>query len=244
MVACAYPRSESMLALTDRAACIERITGADRFTEQPPSVFVASAREVRRLGLALESTAGLAERVREEGVDALFLHRPWGVESAGLPSGVGVLASHLPFDERLTIGHNPELAGALGLSRVEVLGSKEGRPPGMIGEIEGRLEALLERIAAALGEPEQVEPGTGGPVTRVAVVGAMTDALVREAAARGAGAYVTGQMRAPARTAVHGTGIAAIAVGHRRAEVWGLHLLARLLRDEWPGLTTIVLDRP
>jgi putative NIF3 family GTP cyclohydrolase 1 type 2 len=233
-----------MPALIHLAASIERITGADRFTDQPPSVFVPSAREVRRLGMALEASAGLSERVREEAVDALFLHQPWDLESAGLPSDVGVLTSHLPFDERLTVGHNPELAEALGLSGVEVLGSKEGRPLGMIGDIAGGLEALVERIAAELGEPEHVEPGRGGPVTRVAVVGAMTDALVREAVARGAGAYVTGQMRAPARTAVHDTGIALIAVGHRRAEVWGLHLLARLLREDDPALTTVVLDHP
>jgi putative NIF3 family GTP cyclohydrolase 1 type 2 len=155
-----------------------------------------------------------------------------------------VLASHLPFDERLTIGYNPDLAEALGLSGVEVLGSKEGRPLGMIGDISGGLDVLLERIAAELAEPEQVERGSGSRAGRVAVVGAMTDALVREAAARGAGAYITGQMRAPARAAVDETGIAVVVVGHRRAEVWGLHLLARLLRDEYPGLTTIVFDEP
>ena len=229
-----------MPSLTDLAASIERITGADRFAEQPPSVFVASAREVRRLGLALEPSTSL----REAAVDALFLHRPWGVETAGLPPDVGVLASHLPFDERLTIGYNPDLAAVLGLSRIEVLGSIDGRPLGMIGDISGGLEALVERIASELGEPEQVEPGRGSPTGRVAVVGAMTDALVHEAAARGAGAYVTGQMRAPARAAGAATRIAVVVVGHRRAEVWGLHLLARHLRDEWPGLTTVVFDEP
>jgi len=233
-----------MPALPELAARIERITGADRFAEQPPCVFVASTREVRRLGLALEPSAAVMERVRDEALDALFLHRPWGVETAGLPADVGVLASHLPFDERLTIGYNPDLAEALGLSGVEVLGAKEGRPLGMIGDFAGGVEALLRRIGAEFGEPEHVEPGSGGRIERVAVVGAMTDALVRDAAAGGAGAYVTGQMRAPARAAAEETGIAVVAVGHRRAEVWGLHLLACLLRAEWPGLATIVLDEP
>jgi putative NIF3 family GTP cyclohydrolase 1 type 2 len=233
-----------MPALTDLAASIERITCADRFAEQPPRVFVASAREVRRLGLALELSAGLVERVRDEAPDALFLHRPWGVETAGLPLDVGVLASHLPFDERLTIGYNPELAAALGLSRIEVLGLKDGRPLGMIGDFAGEFEALLGRIAVEFGNPEKIDPGSSASVRRVAVVGAMTDVLVREAAARGADAYVTGQMRAPARAAVDETEIAVVTVGHRRAEVWGLHLLARLLLAEWPTLTTIVLDEP
>ncbi|HEX8674500.1 MAG TPA: Nif3-like dinuclear metal center hexameric protein [Longimicrobium sp.] len=233
-----------MIALTALAASIERITGADRFADEPPIIFVPSTREVRRLGVALEPSAAVMERVRDEGLDALFLHRPWGVEAAGLPADVGVLASHLPFDERLTIGYNPDLAQALGLANIEAFRAKEGRALGMIGDFVGEFDALVRRIAAEFGEPQHVEPGSGGRVERVAVVGAMTDALVRDAAARGAGAYVTGQMRAPARAAVDETGIAVIAVGHRRAEVWGLHLLARLLSKEWPGLTTLVLDAP
>ncbi len=205
----------------DLAASIERITG------HPPLVVAPCERQVRRLGLSLEPPA------RTESLDALFLHRHWGFQDAG----IGVLASHLPFDERLTIGYNPELAEALGLDAVEVLGTK-----GMIGDFAGDFATLVERITAEFGKPEAVEPG--GVVRRVAAVGAMTDALVREAAARGAGAYVTGQMRVPALRAVAETGMAVVAIGHRRSEVWGLHLLARLLRAEWPGLETIVLDSP
>ncbi|HEX8455585.1 MAG TPA: Nif3-like dinuclear metal center hexameric protein [Longimicrobium sp.] len=233
-----------MPGLSDLAASIEQITGADRFADQPPSIIVVCTRDVRRLGLALEPSAAVMERVQDEGLDALFLHRPWGVEAAELAAGVGVLASHLPFDERLTIGYNPELAQALGLANVEALGAKGGRPLGMIGDFTGGREALVKRIAAEFGEPEHVEPGRISLIERVAMVGAMTDALVRDTAARGAGVYVTGQMRAPARAAVLETGIAVVAVGHRRAEVWGLHLLARLLRAEWPGLATLVLDAP
>ncbi len=210
----------------DLAASIERITG------HPPLVVTPSEREVRRLGLALEPP------VRVESLDALFLHRHWGMRD----EGIGVLASHLPFDERLTIGFNPDLAEVLGIEAPEVLGTKEGRALGMIGGFAGG--DLLERIVAAFGEPEAVERGSGAEIRRVAAVGAMTDALVREAAARGADAYVTGQVRAPARRAVAETGIAVIAIGHRRSEVWGLHLLARLLRSEWPGLETVVLDTP
>ena len=79
------------------AASIERITG------RPPLVVAPSEREVRRLGLALEPPAHV------DGLDALFLHRHWRMRDAG----IGVLASHLPFDERLTIGYNPDLAEAL-----------------------------------------------------------------------------------------------------------------------------------
>jgi putative NIF3 family GTP cyclohydrolase 1 type 2 len=230
-----------MPALADLAAFIERLTQAHAFAEQPPAVWAPSSRTVARLGLALEPSAEVARRAGE--LDALFLHRPWRAEEAGI-RGVGILTSHLGFDERLTVGFNPELAEALGVGAIEVLGTKEGRPLGMIGDFAGGFAALAERIADAFGAPEATEPGSGAPVRRVAAVGAMTDALVREAAERGAGVYVTGQMRAPARRAVADTGMAVVAVGHRRSEVWGLHLLARLLREEWPGLDAEVLDAP
>lgn len=229
-------------SLAALAAVIERLTHARLFTGQPPSVFVPSDHEVRRLGLALEPSAAIIERVRSEALDALFLHRPWNLTR--LPADIGVLASHLPFDERLTIGFNPDLAEALGVSGIEVLGMKEGRPLGMVGDFDGgSFENLIERITAEFGAPEAIEPGSAVP-RRVAIVGAMTDALVREAAERGADAYLTGQMRVPAGAAVAETGIAVVAVGHRRSEVWGLHLLARLLREGWPGVHTIVLDTP
>jgi putative NIF3 family GTP cyclohydrolase 1 type 2 len=227
-------------SLAALAATIERITHTELFTGQPPSIFASSAREVRRLGLALEPTAAVMERVRDEKLDALFLHRPWTLSAAG----IGVLASHLPFDERLTIGFNPDLAEALGIADIEVLGTKEGRSLGMVGDFdEGSFERLIERITAEFGAPEAIQPGRAA-IRRVAAVGAMTDALVREAAERGADVYVTGQMRVPARAAVEETGIAVVAIGHRRSEVWGLHLLARLLRDGWPELHTLVLDTP
>jgi putative NIF3 family GTP cyclohydrolase 1 type 2 len=221
----------------DLAAFIARLTDAHRFADEPSMLLVPSEREVRTVGLALEPRVGIAERV-----DALFLHRPWGLEEAAVPAGVAVLACHLPFDERLTLGYNPELARALGVVEIEVLGTKQGRPLGMIGGFEGGAAELVARVDAEFGGVEAVEDGSGAALGRVAVMGAMTDALVREAAARGAGAYLTGQLRVPARRAVAETGMTVIAVGHRRSEVWGLHLLARLLGREWPGLIAVVLD--
>ena len=69
----------------------------------------------------------------------------------------------------------------------------------------------------------------------------MNDALVREAADRGANLYVTGQYRKPGQEAVDETGIAVVAVGHRRSEEWGLRALAHLLRQRWPELDVMTL---
>lgn len=183
---------------------------------------------MRRLGLALEPAPGLAGWVDAERLDALFLHRPWGVEDAGLPVDLGILACHAPFDHRLTIGLNPGLARDLGIEAAEPFGEKDGRWIGMMGGV-GPADpaALIARIREVLGGVEDVLPGRADAVRRIAVAGAMTDALVREAAARGAELYLTGQVRPPGLRAAAQTGIGIVAAGHRRGEEYGLRLLAR-----------------
>lgn len=202
--------------------------------------FLPSARSVRRLGVALEPPPDFSAWVAAERLDAVFLHRPWTLTDRQRQTlrdaGVGVLAYHLAFDERLTTGFNPALAAACGWGTPEVLGHRQGRPLGMICALPAPV--AFDAVAAQLrvefdGLEQMTPPAAGGDetVSRVTVVGAMTDPLVREAHERGAGVYVTGQWRQPARAAVAATGIGVVALGHRRSELWGLRALARLLHD-------------
>ena len=174
--------------------------------------------------------------------DAVFLHRPWRLspeQQAALEAAdAGVLAYHLAFDEHLTLGFNPPLATVLGIENPpEVLGLKDGRPLGMLGRLiqpmtMGEIMARLKEVFAGLETEHPGDALTHQPVTRLAVVGAMTDALVRQAHQRGAELYVTGQWRQPATTAARETHMAVAAVGHLRSEVWGLRMLARIVRED------------
>ena len=196
--------------------------------------------DVHRLGLALEPWPDLTRWTADEHLDALFLHRPWSLTDLQRETlrdaGIGVLAYHLAFDERLTTGFNPALASACGWGEPEILGHKAGRPLGMVCALPeaAPFDAVAARLRAEFAGLEHVaapSAGDGTVVTRVAVVGAMTDALVREAHARGVGMYVTGQWRQPAASAVRETGLGVVALGHRLSEVWGLRALARLLGE-------------
>lgn len=233
------PDLNDIAAFLDRALATERLAGSG----DPAGVGRPSNRPVAVVGLALEPWPGIGAWLAREGVDALIVHRPWRLPGHDVER-IGVLAYHLAFDEALTVGHNPRLAAALGLTRLEVLGRKEGRPIGMLGTIEDGSERDQDRfnakLAAEFGGLDRVVSGDRRGVGRVAVVGAMTTALVEEATRRGADAYVTGQWREPARAAVEATGLSVVAVGHRRSEVWGLRSLAGLLRERWPGLRTVV----
>lgn len=220
---------------------IAELLNADEFPESG-GVWRPSTRSVARIGFALEPWPGLGDWVHGKRLDTLFLHRPWRLDADALDTGVGVLWSHLPFDERMTIGLNPHLASALGMGSAVPFGEKEGRPLGMLGGVSpAPVDEWIARIEGVFGGAEESVAGTrDGPVRRVAAVGAMTDALVRAAAERGADLFLTGLLRKPAAWALRETGMAAVAVGHRRSEEWGLRTRARLLETRCPRLEAVV----
>ena len=212
----------------------------ERFENDQNGVYKASERSVRRIGLLLEPFPSIADWTREEALDALFIHRPWRLEKMTPPEGdVGILAYHYAFDELLTTGYNPRLADALLMRDVEVLGHKEGRPLGMIGDVPRvdlrTFQAQVREIFGGL-EGAYLSEEPGDEVARVCVVGAMRDPLVREARERGADVYITGQYRDHARGAVDDTGMSILEIGHERCERWGLRALAGVLRERYVDL--------
>lgn len=229
-----------MLSIDDLTQFLDRFFTVERYGDDQGGVYRPAARPVRRLGLALEPWPTIDEWATHERLDAVFLHRPWKLQPWQLPE-LGILAYHLAFDERLTTGFNPRLAAVLQLSALATLGEKAGRPIGMIGAVPEQSFAehvmLLDQV---FGQHDEAYTAAEERIRRVAVVGAMTAALVREAAARGAQIYVTGQYRQPAREAVGETGIGVIAIGHRRSEIWGMRALAGVIRERWSSIEVVL----
>lgn len=229
------------LHVDDLALFLDELFEAERFEpEERGGVYRPSERPIRRLGLALEPWPELLGWVRRQRLDALWLHRPWRLAEE-VVDGVGVVSHHLPFDEKLTTGYNTRLADTLGVRRLEVLGRKRGRPIGMLGDVRPlEWEQLVRSVSEAFGGVDLADAGGQGEIARVAVVGAMSDAVVREAARRGAQAYLTGEWREPGARAVTETGIGVICIGHRRSEEWGMRALAAILGERWAGLECVV----
>ena len=230
------------LTLEHLRTFLDAFLGAEQFEDDQNGVYRPSSCTVNKLGLALEPRPGTADWIETQNLDALFLHRPWKLGAT--PEGVGVLAYHYAFDERLTTGYNPPLADALGLTGLGVLGHKEGRPLGMIGNVftvsRNKFRAQVE---AEFGGLEGVYGAQTGEISRACVVGAMRPVLVYEAAERGAQVYLTGQYRKGAAKAVAETGMSVFEIGHQRSEVWGLKTLASVLQEQFPGLA-VVLKTP
>jgi putative NIF3 family GTP cyclohydrolase 1 type 2 len=233
--------SSQAISLQSLANFLDEFFAVEEYDSDQNGIYRPSNRPIKRLGIALEPEMGLTDWANTDKLDALFLHRPWRLQIDELLPDVGILSYHLAFDERLTLGFNPRLANALGLKKLEVLGHKEGRAIGMLGEaVSHKFQTLCDRVEAIFGGCEQIRLPAQNTVRRVAVVGAMNDALVREAADRVAQVYITGQWRQPGELAVTETGIGVIAIGHRRAENWGLRDLAAILRERWVGLEVLL----
>lgn len=230
--------------LDDIARFLSDFFEANRFTNDQNGVYVPSEKVLARFGIALEPWSEIAAWVQHERLDGLFLHRPWQLQTVD----IGVVAYHLAFDESLTLGFNPRLATVLGISNLEVLSKKEGfdkahrpRAIGMLGEVESHsFDKYCDRLNQVFKGYDKLIPGTTGKISRVAVVGAMNDVLVREAKDRGANIYITGQLRQSAKAALEETGISCVAIGHRRSEEWGLRALSGLLRDRFAQLEIIL----
>ena len=228
--------------LTDLATFLDDFLRVECFAGDQNGIYRESDRAVRKLALTLEPFPGLESWVEAHSPDALWLHRPWKLSVTPALTGVGVLAYHLAFDERLTIGYNPLLADALRMTNIVSFGEKEGRPLGMVGEVEPvPWERFRERVSQVFGREEAVLAQTNPVVKRVAAVGAMTDALVNQAADQGANVYLTGALRKSVQPTALSRQLPVFAVGHRRSEEWGLRTLATVLRQQWPDLEITVL---
>ncbi len=226
-----------MIYLDDIAEFLSDFMAANRFTDDQNGVYIPSTKAIARFGLCLEPWAELATWAQHERLDGLFLHRPWQLQNVD----IGVVAYHLAFDEALTFGFNPRLATVLGMSNLEVLGEKQGRAIGMLGDVESySFDKYCDRLYQIFHGYDKVISGTTGEISRVAVVGAMNEILVRKAKDRGANIYITGQLRQSAELALAETGISCVAIGHRRSEEWGLRALSGLLRDRFSQLKVIL----
>ena len=232
------------LSLEALALYLDEYFGSMRFPDDPGGIYQPSLsqRPIERLGLSLDPWAKIGVWVERERLDALFIHRPWRLDLSLLPADIGVLAYHLAFDLTLTIGFNQPLASALRMHNTAPFAFKAAIPYGMLGEISPTDQ---NQVIANLSEIFQHAPRVVGmchePIHRIAVVDAMTDSLIREAAAQGIQLYLTGQWRASAKRAVQETGIVVVEIGHATGEIWGLNALADLLQEHWPSLTVVVV---
>ena len=191
------------LTLASIANYLNSYLGSADIPNDQNGIYRPSQQPVKRIGLAIEPWAGIEAWVEQERLDAIFLHRPWKLDMQALPEEIGILAYHLAFDLKLTFGFNRRLADVLQMTNLAPFAFKDGLPLGMIGDITSMpMNTFVEHLGETFGVAPTIERYYRETVGRVALVGAMTDTLIREAAEQGVDLYITGQFRQPARSAL------------------------------------------
>ncbi len=201
-------------------------------------------REVRRVLIALDITAAIAERAINEDYDVILSHHPLIFTPLKalnerepvakkvlrlLSAGVSAMSFHTRLDA-VVGGVNDTLAAALGLSDVVPFG-ENGEAIGRIGTLtaEMTLDDFAKLVKDVTGAPYVQAADAGRAVHRVALLGGGGASDVEAARAAGADTYLTGELKHNQLTDAPERGMNLIAAGHFYTEDLICQRLAELV---------------
>lgn len=216
---------------------------------------VANTGEVTRLAVAVDASERTIVAAADRKCDLLLVHH--GLFWAGLQALTGrfyrkvklllerdiaVYSAHLPLDVHGEVGNNSVLARALGVELEGTFGG-EAEDAAVWGRLELRREALCARLDDLLDGRVRLVAGGPERVRRVGVCTGSGARYIREAAALGLDALVTGE--GSHHTYFDGLeeGINVYYGGHYATETWGVRALAAHLEQRF-GLPWEFLDFP
>ena len=214
-------------------------------------------KEVRRVLVALDITAAVAEQAIKEGYDLVVSHHPLifhplksvavGETIANkvirlLTSGISAMSFHTRLDA-VGGGVNDVLANAVGLCDVTPFG-KDGEEIGRIGNLPQPM--ALKNFAALVKDAtgaKYVQISDGGKlVSRVAVLGGGGAGESGAAAAAGADTYLTGDLRHDQLTEAPERGMNLVQGGHFFTENLVCDRIRELLLEADETLTVDIVN--
>ena len=220
----------------------------------PMGVQVVGAEEVSKIAASVSSSLAAFEQAQEVGAQLLIVHHglfwegdprvvdaPMRARLQALFEGdITLAAYHLALDAHPEIGNNAIVARELGIQEPERF--LEWGFGGHLRE-PASLDGLAERLAEVTGREPQVFDGGPERIERVAIVTGGGAKLIRDAAAAGYHAYVTGEPAEPTLHLARELGIHFLAGGHYATETFGIKALAEKLAERF-SLEWEFLDLP
>ena len=215
-------------------------------------LLVGSADEpVTGILVTLDVTPEAVIKAKRLGANCIVSHHPVifeGLKCVGadsvpgrcLAAGISIISAHTNYDFAPQ-GVNYALASVLGLRNIRPFGGEE--PCGMLGELSQPVTdaELATHCEAVLGTHIQYVP-CEGKIGTVAVCGGAGSDFLPQAAAAGAEAFLTGEVKHHEWFAAAKSGICLMAGGHHATEQPAVPQLARQLCNALPGLGITVFD--
>lgn len=217
---------------------------------------VENGGEVRRLGAAVDACEATIRLAAAAHVDFLLAHHGlfWGGlrpltgpayrRVAGLlERGIALYGAHLPLDLHPDVGNAPVLARALGITIRGGFGEWQGELVGVWGDIDTERDVFTRHVAQVLGAAPRLMPFGPARVRRVGVATGGGGSVIRQAAAAGLDAFVTGEGAHYTYFDAEELGVNVYFGGHYATETFGVKALAEHLQAQF-GLPWVFLDHP
>ena len=213
------------------------------------------SREVKKILVTLDVTAGAISYARENQIDVIISHHPFifkGLKAINEEShialgamelirgGISVMSFHTRLDA-LCGGVNDTLAELLELSKIIPFGNG-GEEIGRIGEAEGEITLfeLAEKVKDVTGAPCVLVADAKKKVKRVALLGGEGGDDIGAAIAAGADTYVSGRLGYHNMTDAPERGINLIEAGHFYTEFPVCFTLEKMIKEIDPKISTEV----
>ena len=214
---------------------------------------VQGPEELSRLVVAVDASEATIEAAVVAGADLLLVHHGLFWDGLGPISGpryrkvraliqgsVALFALHLPLDAHGEMGNCAVLARAMGLEPEDTFAPYQGVDIGWWAGARDHREALKKRLEAAVGGPARLIPGGPERVERVGILTGSGAGSLREAAALGLDALITGEAAHHQFHDAMELGVNLYLAGHYATETFGVKALGQTLSEtfdlEWSFL--------
>jgi len=212
----------------------------------PNGVQVEGRAELRRIATGVTASQQVLDEAIAWGADAVLVHHGyfWRNEEATvvgikkrriaqlLRNDVSLLAYHLPLDAHAELGNNAQLGKLLDLTGQGRFGDQDIAWLGSMAQ-PLTLQQFSKLTAEKLLRMPQVIGDAGKTIRRVAWCSGGAQGYFEEAIARGADAYITGEISEQCFHLANETGVAFIAAGHHATERYGIQALGRHLAERF-----------
>ena len=230
----------------------------DSFDNAGLQIGLTAEQEVTGALLCLDVTEAVIDEAERMGCNLIVAHHPLlfhGLKSItgksyvercvikAIQKGIGIYAAHTNMDNAVG-GVNYRIAEKIGLTDLSFLETKLSATPagaGVIGELpEAEDErGFLERLKSLFGiQCMRHNQLCGRKIQRVALCGGAGGFLLSQAVARGADAFLTGEMRYHDYFGHEGELLIA-EMGHYESEQYTIDIFAEILGGHFPELKIV-----